>query len=242
MNNAIEVQNVSKKFILYHQRRDSVRENFFHFFRKGSFEVFYALKNISFEIKKGEFFGIIGRNGSGKSTLLKILAGVYCSDAGAIHVSGKISPFLELGVGFNGELSARDNIFLNGTILGLSKKQIEDRFNEIIHFSELERFVDTKLKNYSSGMYARLAFSLAIQVDADILIMDEVLAVGDADFQKKCFAVFEELKKAGKTIILVSHALENIEKFCDRALLLDNGKMSCIGPANEVLQKYRGSL
>ena len=183
--NAIVVKNLSKRFVIPHEKISTLKGAFISFFKKKDYEVFDALKDVSFEVKKGEFFGIIGRNGSGKSTLLKILAGIYVPNKGSVKIHGRISPFLELGIGFNPELSGRDNIYLNGTVLGLTKKQIDEKFNDIVAFSELERFIDQKLKNYSSGMSVRLAFSVAIHANRDILLMDEVLAVGDSNFQSK---------------------------------------------------------
>lgn len=235
---AIKVENISKKFRIPHEKITSVRGAFVNIFKKNSFEEFEALKDISFEIKKGEFFGIIGRNGSGKSTLLKVLAGIYETDEGKIKIDGRISPFLELGIGFNPELSGRDNIYLNATILGLSKNQIEKKFDEIVAFSELERFIDQKIKNYSSGMSVRLAFSVAIHARRDILLMDEVLAVGDLNFQNKCLEEFNKYKAAGKTVILVSHSIETVQKYCDRAMLLRNGRIVKIGKADEVGNEY----
>ena len=197
-----------------------------------------ALDDISFQVSKGEFFGIIGRNGSGKSTLLKILAGIYTPDEGRVIVDGDISPFLELGVGFNPELSGKDNIFLNGTILGLSQKEIEKKYNAIVEFSELEQFIDLKLKNYSSGMYVRLAFSVAIHANKGILLMDEVLAVGDANFQTKCKAEFNRYKAMGNTVVLVTHDINTVKQNCDRAMLLHKGKILKIGNAIEVAEEY----
>ena len=237
-NTAISVKNVSKQFVIPHEKRQTVRDYIFNFWKKNEKEVFHALSDISFEVKEGEFFGIIGRNGSGKSTLLKIIARIYESTKGKVEVRGKISPFLELGVGFNPELSARENVYLNGTILGLSGKQIENKFDEIIRFAELEQFIDQKLKNFSSGMQVRLAFSVAIQADADILLLDEVLAVGDANFQQKCFDVFRKFKKEGKTIVFVSHDIGSIRQFCNRALYLKDSKIEMIGDPNEVVDHY----
>lgn len=242
MNNdiAIKVEHVSKSFRIPQQRRNTIRERILSFHKKMTFETFNALEDISFEIRRGEFFGIIGRNGSGKSTLLKILAGIYTPDSGSVQVNGEISPFLELGVGFNPELSGKDNIYLNGTILGLTKKEIERKYNTIVEFSELERFIHLKLKNYSSGMQVRLAFSVAIHANKDILLMDEVLAVGDANFQVKCYQVFEDLIKAGKTIIFVSHDQGSIQKYCNNVLYLESGKPAFIGGPNEALSQYLG--
>jgi len=240
--NAISVKNVSKQFVIPHEKESTLKGAFVNFFHKKSYEVFDALKDISFEVKKGEFFGIIGRNGSGKSTLLKILAGVYAANTGKVQINGFISPFLELGIGFNPELSGRDNIYLNGTVLGLTKKEIDKKFDSIVAFSELERFIDQKLKNYSSGMSVRLAFSVAIHANREILLMDEVLAVGDANFQQKCFDLFKKLKEEGKTIILVSHSQSSVEEYCDRVILLENGKIKKCGSSQEVFALYNSSL
>ncbi|OGY23539.1 MAG: hypothetical protein A2Y57_01610 [Candidatus Woykebacteria bacterium RBG_13_40_7b] len=235
----IKVKNLTKVFELPHERYSTMKQHFVNFFRQKYVEKLKALDNVSFEIKKGEFFGIIGPNGSGKSTLLKILAQIFQPTSGQIEITGTLSPFIELGVGFNPELSARDNVFLNAAVLGLSKKETEDRFDEIIKFSELEEFVDQKLKNFSSGMQVRLAFSIAIQAQADILLVDEVLAVGDAAFQQKCFEVFRTLKKVGKTIIFVSHQFNAVEDFCDRVALLHDGRIRSIGETEEVVRKYQ---
>ncbi len=237
-NIAIKVENVSKIFRIPHKKITSVQGLFLNMFRKNSHEEFNALSDISFKVKRNEFFGIIGQNGSGKSTLLKILAGIYQADKGNVKVNGMISPFLELGIGFNPELSGRDNIYLNATVLGLSRKQIDEKFADIVAFSELERFIDQKLKNYSSGMQIRLAFSVAIHVDCEILIMDEVLAVGDRNFQNKCLDEFNKYKKEGKTVLLVMHDIEIIQKYCDRAMLIQNGRIIKIGKANEVTREY----
>lgn len=237
-NTVIKVKHVSKSFLIPHERISSLRDGVFSVFRPKQYEKFDALKDVSFEVKRGEFLGIIGRNGSGKSTLLKILAGIYRPDSGSVEINGKISPFLELGVGFNGELTARENVFLNGTILGLSEKQIVEKFEKIIEFAELEKFVDTKVKNFSSGMYARLAFSVAIEADADIYLMDEVLAVGDANFQTKCFAKFEGLKKRGNTIILISHDLNTIQKYTDCVIFISNGEIEKEGDPKTTTQLY----
>ena len=237
-NYAISVKNVSKKFFIPHDRVNTLKGAFVNILHRKSSESFYALKDISFEVGKGEFFGIIGRNGSGKSTLLKILAGVYTNDTGSISINGRISPFLELGIGFNPELSGRDNIYLNATVLGLTKKQIDGKFDSIVAFSELERFIDQKLKNYSTGMSVRLAFSVAIHANREILLMDEVLAVGDTNFQKKCINEFEKYKALDRTVILVTHDIEIVKKYCDRALLLEDGEISKIGNVNEVCNEY----
>jgi len=236
--NVIEVKNLSKSFKIPHEKISTVRGAFVNAFKKRTFEEFKALNNISFEVEKGEFFGIIGQNGSGKSTLLKILAGIYSQDRGETKVNGLISPFLELGIGFNPELSGRDNIYLNGTVLGLTKKQVDERFDDIVRFSELRRFIDQKVKNYSSGMQVRLAFSVAIHADRDILLMDEVLAVGDARFQQKCLDIFRKFKKEGKTIVFVSHDLDSVKNFCDRVMLINKGRMIIIAGPERAIYEY----
>lgn len=233
----IKVENVSKTFKIPHEKVRSLRGAFVNVFRKKTYEEFKALDSVSFEIKKGEFFGIIGCNGSGKSTLLKILAGIYQPDRGKIRINGLVSPFLELGIGFNPELSGRDNVYLNATVLGLTRKQINQKFDSIVKFSELERFIDQKLNHYSSGMQVRLAFAVAIHANREILLMDEVLAVGDMNFQKKCYDYFTEIK-GKKTVILVSHDMANMKKFCDRALLLQSGKIIKIGKVKEIIAEY----
>ena len=238
----ISVHNVSKAFLVPHEKISTLRTAFTTMFKKKSHDVLDALKDVSFEVKKGEFFGIVGRNGSGKSTLLKILAGVYSADTGSIEINGAISPFLELGIGFNPELSGRDNVYLNATVLGLTTKQIDERFDSIVAFSELERFIDQKLKNYSSGMHVRLAFSVSIHANRDILLMDEVLAVGDASFQEKCLLELRKLKRMGKTIILVSHSEQNMRDFADRVLVLDHGNTQIIAPAERALYTYNTIL
>lgn len=235
---ALEVHGVSKSFRLAHERRDTFKEHFLHPFRRTDYEVQRALDDISFTVQVGEFFGIVGPNGSGKSTLLKILAGIYRQDSGTVTVNGLLSPFIELGVGFNPELTARDNIKINATLLGLTGAQVRERFDAIVGFAELERFVDRKLKNFSSGMLIRLAYSIAIQVDFDILLLDEVLAVGDAAFQEKCFETFRRFRLAGKTIVLVSHDLGAITDFADRALLVRDGRMERLGAPVDVIDAY----
>lgn len=235
---AIVVDSVFKTFKIPHEKYSSLKETALHLFSQKSYEVFDALKNVSLNIKRGEFFGIIGRNGSGKSTLLKIIAGIYLPTKGKIRISGQISPFLELGVGFNPELTARENIFLGGAILGLSRKEVAKRFDRIVEFSELIDFIDMKLKNFSSGMQVRLAFSLAINVYAEILLMDEVLAVGDSNFQTKCLEEFNKYRDQGKTVVLVTHDITTIQRYCDRAMLLTNGKITKIGKAEDVTNAY----
>jgi ABC-2 type transport system ATP-binding protein len=236
---AIEVEGVSKTFRIPHERRTFFKEYFVHPFRRVTYERNEALKDVTFSVQPGEFFGVIGPNGSGKSTLLRILAGIYVPDTGQVRVEGLLSPFIELGVGFNFELTARDNIRINATLAGLTTRQLDERFEEILEFSELERFVDQKLKNYSSGMLVRLAYSIAIQIPFDVLLLDEVLAVGDESFQEKCFATFERFRDEGKTIVFVSHALDLVERFCDRALLLQGGAEQAVGAPHEVARLYR---
>ena len=235
---AIEVENVSKNFIIPHEKVNSIRGAFISAFKKKNYENLEALKNISFKIKKGEFFGIVGRNGSGKSTLLKVLAGIYESDSGKVKVEGLISPFLELGIGFNPELSGRDNVYLNATVLGMTKKEIDKKFDSIVKFSELERFIDQKLKKYSSGMQVRLAFAVSIHANRDILLMDEVLAVGDTNFQSKCLSEFNKYREMGRTVVIVTHDIAVVERYCDRALLLKKGEIVKIGKADEVVDEY----
>jgi ABC-type polysaccharide/polyol phosphate transport system ATPase subunit len=235
---AIQVNNISKTFRIPHEKISSLRGAFVNLFHSNGCEEFKALDNVSFDVKKGEFFGIIGRNGSGKSTLLKILAGIYQPDKGGVKVDGLISPFLELGIGFNPELSGRDNVYLNAAVLGLSHKQIDEKFDDIVEFSELRRFIDQKVKNYSSGMQVRLMFSVAIHVNREILLMDEVLAVGDTNFQSKCLQEFNKYRDQGKTVVLVTHDIGAVQRYCDRAMLLRNGKIEIIGDPEEVGNKY----
>ncbi|MBP8689287.1 ABC transporter ATP-binding protein, partial [Patescibacteria group bacterium] len=205
---------------------------------KPSGEKFTVLKDIDLDVYPGDFLGIMGRNGSGKSTLLKILAGIYSPTSGSVKVKGKMVPFLELGVGFNSELSGRENVFLNGIILGLSRSFLQEKYNEIVKFAELEKFMDMPLKNYSSGMQVRLAFSIAIMADADVYILDEVLAVGDIEFQKKCFNIFREYKKRKKTIILVTHSSASVRDFCNRAAFLKDGKLHFYNSIDDVIKAY----
>ena len=237
--NAIEVRGLSKSFRLPHQQRTTVKEYFLHPLSRSTYEVQRALDDVSFSVSRGEFFGIIGANGSGKSTLLKIIAQIYRQNSGTVEVDGLLSPFIELGVGFNPELTARDNIRINSALLGLTRRELDERFDSIVEFSELQRFIDQKLKNFSSGMQIRLAYSIAIQVDFDILLLDEVLAVGDEHFQEKCFATFDEIRAAGKTVVFVSHDLDSVSRFCDRTLYLRAGRQQRIGETGEVIDLYR---
>lgn len=238
---AIKVERVSKDFVLPHEKVDSIKSLFTGAVKKRhkkSSETQHALKDISLEIKRGEFFGIVGRNGSGKSTLLKILAGIYQPTSGSVQTHGKLVPFIELGVGFNPELTGRENVYLNGAMLGFSKKEMMTMYDDIVAFAELERFMDQKLKNYSSGMQVRLAFSMATRSEAEILLVDEVLAVGDADFQKKCFNYFKDLKKRKKTVIFVSHDMNAIREYCDRAALIEASVIVSTGLSDEIAQLY----
>ena len=240
---AFDLCNVGKSFLLPHQQRTTFKELFLHPRHRMTYERQEALKDVSFQIEEGEFFGIVGPNGSGKSTLLKILAGIYRQDAGSVSVNGRISPFIELGVGFNPELNARDNILVNGTLLGMTRDDLRARGDAILDFANLERFADQKLKNFSSGMQARLAFSIAIQVPFDILMLDEVLAVGDAAFQAKCFGVFDELiSDAGKTIVFVSHDLDTVARYCTRVAYLLRGELRAIGDPEQVIDTYRADV
>jgi ABC-type polysaccharide/polyol phosphate transport system ATPase subunit len=235
---AIVLDRVSKSFKLPHQRYSTLKERALHPLRGRTFDELQAVKDVSLTIGRGEFFGIVGRNGSGKSTLLKCLAGIYQHDTGTVDVHGRLSPFIELGVGFNAELTARENVLINAVMLGLSRREARARFDEVIAFAELEEFVDLPLKNYSSGMSVRLAFSVAVQVDADTLLVDEVLAVGDAAFQQKCFEQFEQLKRDGKTIVLVTHDMSAVERFCHRAMLIERGDVLEIGEPHVIARKY----
>jgi ABC-type polysaccharide/polyol phosphate transport system ATPase subunit len=235
---AVSVVNVSKSFKLPHQQYHTLKERALHPFHKRTFDVLQAVNDVSVEIAQGEFFGIVGRNGSGKSTLLKCLAGIYHTDEGELRVRGRLSPFIELGVGFNPDLTARDNVAINAIMLGLSRKQARERFDDIIAFAELEDFLDLRLKNYSSGMTVRLAFAIAIEVDAEILLIDEVLAVGDATFQQKCFDEFHRLKGEGRTILFVTHSMGDVQRFCDRAMLLDKGSVVDIGDPGSIARRY----
>jgi ABC-2 type transport system ATP-binding protein len=238
---AIQVDHVSKDFVLPHLRANSLKSLFTGFAkrgRSGGNENQHALKDVSFSIKKGEFFGIVGRNGSGKSTMLKLLAGIYQPSQGNIMTKGKLVPFIELGVGFNTELTGRENVYLNGAMLGFSRKEINAMYTDIVSFAELEKFMDQKLKNYSSGMQVRLAFSMATRAKADILLIDEVLAVGDADFQRKCFDYFRAIKGAGTTVIFVSHDMNAVREYCDRAILIEDSQLIEEGPPNKIASSY----
>ncbi len=234
----IVARGVSKTFRVPEERAHTLKERALHPLRKTRHQSFEALHDVSFEVRKGEFFGIAGRNGSGKSTLLKCLAGIYGVEQGQIWMNGRLSPFIELGVGFNQDLAARDNVILNGIMMGLSPREARARYDEVIDFAELREFEELKLKNYSSGMHVRLAFSVAIQVDAEILLVDEVLAVGDAAFQQKCFDVFNTMRDAGRTIVFVTHDMGTLNRFCHRAMLLERGSLVHIGEPPEVADRY----
>jgi len=238
----ITIENVSKVFRLPHQKKMTLRQRFVSIFQKNTYEAFYALRDVNLHIGRGEFVGVIGKNGSGKSTLLKLIANIYSPASGVITVNGNLAPFLELGIGFQGELTVKDNIFLYGALLGMSKQEIEDKYGWIIDFSGLERFVDAKLKNLSSGMQVRLGFSITVSVESPILLVDEVLAVGDIDFQQKCYDTFESFKKNGRTILFVSHDLNAVEKFCDRVVLLQDGQITKQGCCCDVLAAYRATV
>lgn len=238
-DNSVVVTNVSKSFKLPHEHSSGFKQLLINRLKGNrGYELQKVLKNISFEIKKGEFFGIVGRNGSGKSTLLKILASIYQPNEGLVEVNGSLTPFIELGVGFNPELTGRENVFMNGALLGFSHKEMVAMYDDIVEFAELSKFMDQKLKNYSSGMQVRLAFSIAIRAKSDILLIDEVLAVGDAAFQQKCFDYFQQVKKEEKTIIFVSHDMESVKKYCDRALYISKGKITKIGTPREIAKIY----
>lgn len=235
---AISVSGVSKSFRLPHESQNSIKGKLINFNRRG-YDIQKTLKDISFEVKKGEFLGIVGRNGSGKSTLLKLISGIYAPTSGTIHIDGKLVPFIELGVGFSPELSGRDNVYLNGALLGFSRSEVDKMYDDIVAFAELEKFMDQKLKNYSSGMQVRLAFSIAIKVSTDILVLDEVLAVGDAAFQQKCFDYFMDLKQQKKTVVLVTHDMGAVRQYCDRAIMIEQGVITAQGTPEDVAAAYQ---
>jgi|APSaa5957512535_1039671.scaffolds.fasta_scaffold17070_3 lipopolysaccharide transport system ATP-binding protein len=241
--NSISVKNVSKKFRLYHEKRTTLYESITGSVnRKPHYETLQVLDDVSFNVKKGESFGIVGRNGSGKTTLLRILSHIYQPDSGSVETIGTVVPVLALGLGFHPDLTAITNIYQSSILLGISKKQIAERVDDIIQFAELEKFADTKLKNFSSGMQMRLAFATAVQVDPAVLLLDEVIAVGDLNFQKKCLDVMLDFKKRGKSIVLVSHSPGDIEQLCDRAMFLKEGFIDTIGKPAEVLDSYKNYM
>ncbi len=235
---AVVVDGVSKTFSLPKERVHTLKERALHPLRRSEHDDFRALNDVSFRVEPGEFFGIVGRNGSGKSTLLKCMAGIYRTDRGQVWVAGRVSTFIELGVGFNPDLAARDNAILNAIMLGLTRQEAIARYDRIIDFAGLREFEELKLKNYSSGMLVRLAFSVMIQVDADVLLIDEVLAVGDAAFQQKCYDEFNRLRTEGRTILLVTHDMGTVSRFCDRAMLIEQGDVVSIGEPEEVAAEY----
>jgi ABC-2 type transport system ATP-binding protein len=235
---AIDVREVEKTFRIPVHRIDSFKERMVHPLASNEYRVLEALRKVSFDVHRGEFFGIVGRNGSGKSTLLKILASIYRADGGSIRMAGRVAPFIELGVGFNPDLTARENVTLNGVMMGLSRRQADAMLDAVLDFAELEEFVDLKLKNYSSGMLVRLAFSVMIQSDADVLLIDEVLAVGDAAFQQKCRDVFREMRDSGRTVVLVTHDMTAVQRYCHRAMLLDEGRLTYLGDPEEAGRQY----
>lgn len=235
---AITIDDVAKRFRLVHERNSTLKATVLNGFRRTVHEDFWALEDVSFEVPEGSTYGLIGHNGSGKSTLLKCIAKIYRPNRGSITTQGRLSALLELGAGFHPELSGRENVFLNGSILGLSRKEVAQRFDEIVDFAGLEKFIDTPVKNYSSGMYVRLGFAVAITVQPDILVVDEVLAVGDEQFQRKCLEKFAELRASGRTIVLVSHGLEAVRNICDNVAWFDHGRLMKEGPSGEIVDAY----
>lgn len=237
---ALEVNNVSKSFHLPIEQSNGIKQAFVNWTKgvKGYKEQ-QVLRDISFKVEKGDFFGIVGRNGSGKSTLLKIISQIYTPESGEVKVNGTLIPFIELGVGFNPELTGRENVYLNGALLGFSHEEISVMYDEIVEFAELEEFMDQKLKNYSSGMQVRLAFSIAIKAKCSILVLDEVLAVGDEAFQRKCYQYFAGLRKQKNTVILVTHDMDAVQRFCNKAIMIENGEIINYGNPAEVAQSYR---
>lgn len=235
----VKVENLTKSFKIPLEASSGIKQKLINILKgKKGYRQFTPLKDISFDIEEGDFFGIVGRNGSGKSTLLKNLAGIYTPDNGKVSVKGKLVPFIELGVGFNPELSGRENVFLNGALLGFSHKEMEGMYDDIVDFAELHDFMEERLKNYSSGMQVRLAFSIAIRADGDILLLDEVLAVGDESFQRKCFDYFEKLKKEKKTVILVTHDMSAVQRFCNKAMIIEMGRIKKIGSPVDIADVY----
>jgi ABC-type polysaccharide/polyol phosphate transport system ATPase subunit len=235
---AIEATDVAKTFLIPHHRVDSLKERATHPFRRPAYRELHALKGITFDVRRGEFFGIVGRNGSGKSTLLKIMASIYRANGGRIRMAGRLAPFIELGVGFNPELTSRENVVLNGVLMGLSRRDAMRRLDAVLDFAELRDFADLRLKNYSSGMMVRLAFAVMVEAHADIMLIDEVLAVGDAAFAQKCMDVFRERRQAGKTLVLVTHDMATVQGFCDRAMLIHDGELRYVGDPEEAALRY----
>ncbi len=239
---AVVVEDVSKKFRLFKERNNTLKAAIMRGGRRIQAEDFWALRGVSFEVPAGETFGLIGENGSGKSTMLKCLTRILRPDTGTIEVRGKVSALLELGAGFHPELSGRENVYLNGAILGLSQKEIRRRFDTIVDFAGISQFIDEPVKNYSSGMYVRLGFSVAINVDPEVLLVDEVLAVGDEVFQRRCAEKFADLKAEGKTIVLVSHAMSSVQNICDQVAWFEHGQLKTIGSARDVIEEYTGTV
>lgn len=234
---AVETEGVSKRFRLFKEHNQTLKQTLLRG-RRAVFEDFWALEDVSLQVESGTTYGLIGENGSGKSTLLKCIARILEPDKGTIRTNGHVSALLELGAGFHPELSGRENVFLNGAILGMRSKELKARFDEIVAFSGIERFIDTPVKNYSSGMYVRLGFSIAINVQPDILLIDEILAVGDEEFQQKCRDKFAELQQGGSTIIIVSHSMDLVKELCERAAWLEHGSLRRTGTADEVIGAY----
>src|SRR5215211_7643827 len=234
----IEARGVEKTFRIPQHRVDTLKERALHPFARNEYRELNALRGISFDVHRGEFFGIVGRNGSGKSTLLKIMSSIYRADAGTIRMAGRLAPFIELGVGFNPELTSRENVVLNGVMMGLGRREAQRRLDAVLEFAELRDFADLELKNYSSGMLVRLAFAVMVEADADIMLVDEVLAVGDAAFAQKCMDVFRDKRRLGRTVVLVTHDMATVQGFCDRALLIHDGELRYIGDAEEAALRY----
>jgi ABC-type polysaccharide/polyol phosphate transport system ATPase subunit len=234
----IEIREVGKAFRIPEHPMDSFKERALHPLRRREYRQLIALRDVTFDVHQGEFFGIVGRNGSGKSTLLKIMSSIYRADAGRIRMAGRLAPFIELGVGFNPELTSRENVVLNGVMMGLGRREAQRGLDAILDFAELREFVDLRLKNYSSGMMVRLAFAVMVQADADIMLVDEVLAVGDASFAQKCLDVFREKRRTGRTLVLVTHDMATVQAFCDRALLIHDGEMQYLGDPEETALRY----
>ncbi|HKY65495.1 MAG TPA: ABC transporter ATP-binding protein [Acidimicrobiales bacterium] len=239
---AIEVDDVAKRFRLVHERNSTLKAMIFSGFKRTVHEEFWALNGVSFDVAEGQTYGLIGHNGSGKSTLLKCMARIYRPSRGSITTRGKVSALLELGAGFHPELSGRENVYLNGSILGMSKREVDKRFDGIVEFAGLEQFIDTPVKNYSSGMFVRLGFSVAITVEPDVLLVDEVLAVGDESFQQRCMEKFADLRASGRTVVIVSHSLDTVRSMCDRAAWLDHGTLQKEGQAHDVVSAYLESV
>ena len=235
---AIEARALEKSFRIPEHRIDTLKERALHPFQRIEYRELQALRAVSFDVHRGEFFGIVGQNGSGKSTLLKVMASIYGADAGRIRIAGRLAPFIELGVGFNLELTARENVVLNGVLMGLSKAEARHRFDAVLDFAELQDFAELKLKNYSSGMLVRLAFAVMVQADADIMLIDEVLAVGDVAFAHKCMEVFHERRRAGKTVVFVTHDMGAVQSLCHRAMLMEHGQVTYIGDPEETAMRY----